>query len=184
MPEPDSPVNTTILLRGTARSTFFRLCSRAPWMVIFRSFGICEMSATNEESVLRIGALRISRDRNVSLLITRSITTSPPPDFDVLRPVTTPPFLAHPIINGRSCSTIPDFKTNVEHQFDGVSHIQTHGLYTVRSVTPPNTQKPDGHQTIRLCTAKPHHGRSATVTRSCTRPHTRCCSQPTSRTIT
>ena len=63
-------------------------------------------------------------------------------------------------------------------------HIQTHGLYTVRSATPPNTQKPDGHQTIRLCTAKPHHGRSATVTRSCTRPHTRCCSQPTSRTIT
>ena len=130
-------------------------------MVIFRSFGICEMSATNEESVLRIGALRISRDRNVSLLITRSITTSPPPDFDVLRPVTTPPFLAHPIINGRSCSTIPDFKTNVEHQFDSVSHIQTHGPYTVRSATPPNTQKPDGHQTIRLCTAKPHHGRSA-----------------------
>src|SRR6476659_5788495 len=34
-PEPDSPVNTISSSRGISRSTFLRLCSRAPrtWMV-------------------------------------------------------------------------------------------------------------------------------------------------------
>src|ERR1700681_2200684 len=35
-PEPDRPVNTTSLSRGISRSTFLRLCSRAPRMVIAR----------------------------------------------------------------------------------------------------------------------------------------------------
>src|SRR5450432_3808579 len=35
-PEPDRPVNTTSRSRGISRSTFFRLCSRAPRMVIAR----------------------------------------------------------------------------------------------------------------------------------------------------
>src|SRR5471030_1716418 len=35
-PEPDSPVNTTSLSRGISRSTFLRLCSRAPRIVIAR----------------------------------------------------------------------------------------------------------------------------------------------------
>src|ERR1700677_103711 len=30
LPEPERPVNTTSLSRGIARSTFLRLCSRAP----------------------------------------------------------------------------------------------------------------------------------------------------------
>src|SRR5690606_564813 len=30
LPDPDSPVKTTMLLRGKSRSTLFRLCSRAP----------------------------------------------------------------------------------------------------------------------------------------------------------
>src|ERR1700755_311136 len=37
LPEPDRPVNTTSLSRGISRSTFFRLCSRAPRMVIARN---------------------------------------------------------------------------------------------------------------------------------------------------
>src|SRR5271165_586134 len=36
LPEPERPVNTTSLSRGMARSMFFRLCSRAPRMVIAR----------------------------------------------------------------------------------------------------------------------------------------------------
>src|ERR1700716_4111097 len=36
LPEPDKPVNTTSLSRGISRSTFLRLCSRAPRIVIER----------------------------------------------------------------------------------------------------------------------------------------------------
>jgi hypothetical protein len=36
-PEPESPVNTTSLSRGISRSTFLRLCSRAPRILIERS---------------------------------------------------------------------------------------------------------------------------------------------------
>src|SRR3982074_1140229 len=36
LPEPDSPVKTTSLSRGISRSTFLRLCSRAPRIVIAR----------------------------------------------------------------------------------------------------------------------------------------------------
>src|ERR1700730_2575895 len=36
LPEPDSPVNTTSRSRGISRSTFLRLCSRAPRIVIAR----------------------------------------------------------------------------------------------------------------------------------------------------
>src|SRR6266542_5062484 len=43
LPEPDSPVKTTSLSRGMDRVTFFRLCSRAPriviWSVGIRTFG-------------------------------------------------------------------------------------------------------------------------------------------------
>src|SRR3954453_5214600 len=38
LPEPDSPVNTTSLSRGILTSTFLRLCSRAPRIVIARRF--------------------------------------------------------------------------------------------------------------------------------------------------
>src|SRR5262245_31779428 len=37
LPEPDRPVKTTSLSRGMATSMFFRLCSRAPRMVIWRA---------------------------------------------------------------------------------------------------------------------------------------------------
>src|SRR3979411_3091629 len=36
-PEPDSPVNTTSWSRGISRSTFLRLCSRAPRIEITRA---------------------------------------------------------------------------------------------------------------------------------------------------
>src|SRR5580692_6648479 len=36
LPEPERPVNTTSLSRGISASMFFRLCSRAPRMVIAR----------------------------------------------------------------------------------------------------------------------------------------------------
>src|SRR5690349_2436879 len=36
LPDPDKPVNTTSLSRGISRSTFLRLCSRAPRIVIAR----------------------------------------------------------------------------------------------------------------------------------------------------
>src|SRR3954465_4595387 len=36
LPEPDRPVNTASLSRGISTSTFLRLCSRAPRMVIAR----------------------------------------------------------------------------------------------------------------------------------------------------
>src|SRR5438128_3073184 len=39
LPDPDSPVKTISLSRGMDRVTFFRLCSRAPRMVIW-SVGI------------------------------------------------------------------------------------------------------------------------------------------------
>src|SRR5712692_7185863 len=39
LPEPESPVNTTRRSRGIERLTFFRLCSRAPRMVMW-SVGI------------------------------------------------------------------------------------------------------------------------------------------------
>src|SRR5436190_2714879 len=39
LPEPDKPVNTISASRGISRSTFFRLCSRAPrtWIVLWPS---------------------------------------------------------------------------------------------------------------------------------------------------
>src|SRR5436190_23224403 len=39
LPEPDKPVNTISASRGISRSTFFRLCSRAPrtWIVLWAS---------------------------------------------------------------------------------------------------------------------------------------------------
>src|SRR6516225_9019463 len=40
LPEPESPVNTTSLSRGISTSMFFRLCSRAPRMVMAR--WLCE----------------------------------------------------------------------------------------------------------------------------------------------
>src|SRR5664279_5358578 len=41
LPEPDSPVNTTSLSRGISTSTFLRLCSRAPRIVIARVAALC-----------------------------------------------------------------------------------------------------------------------------------------------
>src|SRR5512145_1264375 len=42
LPEPDTPVNTTSASRGSSRSTFFRLCSRAPrtWIVLCGSAAV------------------------------------------------------------------------------------------------------------------------------------------------
>ena len=77
LPEPDSPVNTTMRLRGNSRSTFFRLCSRAPWMVILRSLGRCLRSAVSEPFFVLRGAFLISLARNASLVRTRSTMTSP-----------------------------------------------------------------------------------------------------------
>ena len=76
LPEPDRPVNTTMRLRGNSKSTFLRLCSRAPWMVILRSLGRCVRSAMSESPVVFMGAFLISRVRNASLVSTRSTTTS------------------------------------------------------------------------------------------------------------
>src|SRR3990170_1671294 len=39
LPEPESPVITTSRSRGMSRSTFFRLCSRAPRIEITRTSG-------------------------------------------------------------------------------------------------------------------------------------------------
>src|SRR5271165_3811845 len=41
LPEPDRPVKTTSLSRGMVRSTFLRLCSRAPRMTIARPSNAC-----------------------------------------------------------------------------------------------------------------------------------------------
>src|SRR5262245_58728980 len=38
LPEPERPVNTTILLRGISTSTFLRLCVRAPRTIILSPF--------------------------------------------------------------------------------------------------------------------------------------------------
>src|SRR5258707_4614798 len=43
LPEPDSPVNTTSLSRGFDSVTFFRLCSRAPRMVIWSLGNGCRL---------------------------------------------------------------------------------------------------------------------------------------------
>src|SRR3990170_820109 len=40
LPEPESPVITTSRSRGMSRSTFFRLCSRAPRIEITRASGL------------------------------------------------------------------------------------------------------------------------------------------------
>ena len=76
LPEPDRPVNTTMRLRGNSKSTFLRLCSRAPWMVILRSLGRWVRSAMSESPVVFMGAFLISRVRNASLVSTCSTTTS------------------------------------------------------------------------------------------------------------
>src|SRR6185312_15087536 len=58
LPEPDRPVNTTSLSRGTSTSMFFRLCSRAPRMVIARKeFAPCWRRA------LRISSITTFPDR-------------------------------------------------------------------------------------------------------------------------
>src|SRR6516225_2640299 len=57
-PEPDSPVNTTSLSRGISTSIFFRLCSRAPRMVIARWLdGVCWRRAFRTSSISAFPAL-------------------------------------------------------------------------------------------------------------------------------
>src|SRR5205085_7166073 len=52
LPEPDRPVNTTSLSRGISTSTFFRLCSRAPRMVMAREDdAFCERLARSTSSM-------------------------------------------------------------------------------------------------------------------------------------
>src|ERR1019366_9485253 len=51
LPEPDNPVNTTSLSRGISTSTFLRLCSRAPRMVIARVPELCWRLALITSSV-------------------------------------------------------------------------------------------------------------------------------------
>ena len=40
LPDPESPVNTRNLFLGNFRFIFFRLCSRAPWIVMYFSSDI------------------------------------------------------------------------------------------------------------------------------------------------
>src|ERR1700743_3703051 len=55
LPEPDRPVNTTSLSRGISTSMFFRLCSRAPRMVIARrELAGCWRRAFKISSMLRV----------------------------------------------------------------------------------------------------------------------------------
>ncbi len=77
LPEPDSPVNTTMRLRGNSRFTFLRLCSRAPWMTILRSLGRCLRSAMSAPLVGFMGAFLISLVRKASLVSMRSTMTLP-----------------------------------------------------------------------------------------------------------
>src|SRR5882672_11138391 len=51
LPEPDRPVNTTSLSRGISRSMFFRLCSRAPRIVIARVEEFCWRFALSTSSI-------------------------------------------------------------------------------------------------------------------------------------
>src|SRR5215207_4358388 len=52
LPEPDKPVNTTSRSRGISTSTFFRLCSRAPRMVIARvADALCWRFARSTSSI-------------------------------------------------------------------------------------------------------------------------------------
>src|SRR5258708_31338218 len=54
-PEPDRPVNTTSLSRGISRSTFLRLCSRAPRIVIARmAEPVCWRLALRTSSMIGI----------------------------------------------------------------------------------------------------------------------------------
>src|ERR1700738_1682658 len=54
-PEPDRPVNTTSLSRGISRSTFLRLCSRAPRIVMARiAEPVCWRLALRTSSMIGI----------------------------------------------------------------------------------------------------------------------------------
>src|SRR6185437_9451806 len=61
LPEPERPVNTTSLSRGIATSTFLRLCSRAPRMVMARWSGL------NGKSVMETLACRGARRGRAAL---------------------------------------------------------------------------------------------------------------------
>src|SRR6185503_9937222 len=72
LPLPDSPVNTISASRGISRSTFFRLCSRAPrtWIVLPASAGdLLTILAMN--SVLRFSPSQPALQRR-GVLVRRS----------------------------------------------------------------------------------------------------------------
>ena len=77
MPEPDRPVNTTSLSRGMTRSTFFRLCSRAPRTEITLpsrtslSSALRSKSCSNSASAERTGSVFVLGLRAMISLLRR-----------------------------------------------------------------------------------------------------------------
>src|SRR3954468_14444948 len=59
LPEPDSPVNTTSLSRGIVRSTFLRLCSRAPRIAITRACPCASAARSKRSSILAIWSFEL-----------------------------------------------------------------------------------------------------------------------------
>src|SRR6185437_4867922 len=76
LPEPDSPVNTTSLSRGMSRSTFLRLCSRAPRMEIMRASRFSRpagLSALSNRSFMGIAhAFLVEHSENETVLPVRA----------------------------------------------------------------------------------------------------------------
>ena len=72
LPEPDSPVNTTSWSRGMSRSTFLRLCSRAPRIEITRRSAARRLGAAAlaelslEDRCSGRSCRQLSRDRSSS----------------------------------------------------------------------------------------------------------------------
>ena len=59
LPEPDSPVNTTSWSRGIVRSTFLRLCSRAPRIAITRACPCASAARSKRSSILAIWSFEL-----------------------------------------------------------------------------------------------------------------------------
>src|SRR5581483_5798043 len=64
LPEPERPVNTTSLSRGISTSMFFKLCSRAPRMVIARNeLADCWRRALRISSISAFPGARVAARR-------------------------------------------------------------------------------------------------------------------------
>src|SRR5215831_2190645 len=74
LPEPESPVNTTSLSRGISTSMFFRLCSRAPRMVMARKpLVFCWRRAFRTSSISAIPGACVPRSFKARLAGTAEI---------------------------------------------------------------------------------------------------------------